>query len=326
MNLMYTFVFLKNINMKSTFKLLGTFIIASIIALTSSCSKDNVTTELSPTVTLTDSLGKNVIKLGNALVYVKIDIALVSGTTISSIKFERVFAGGAREPIYVNSNADVVKNYPLSSVYIDNLIARNLTIGYKIDYYFTVVDSKGKTSTGTVTYDVVRNNEVLISPIIELGGQNNNTIPYKFLGTADNFATYTAGVTGTAKANSSKIDFVYYFGQNDENAFAAPSNTDGAQVIWNSEINGWPTKNFTVFKSTTITSTEFDNMVNVTKGDDLFYNIDFTTGTTDKIIKIKEGNVFAFRTVENVIGIVKFSQIASASDGSMKVQLITKKF
>jgi hypothetical protein len=58
----------------------------------------------------------------------------------------------------------------------------------------------------------------------------------------------------------------------------------------------------------------------------LFYNIDFTTGTTDKITKIKEGNVFAFRTVENVIGIAKFSQIAAANDGSMKVQLITKKF
>ena len=64
------------INMKSILKFLAAFIFASIIALTSSCSKDNTTTELLPTVTLTDSLGKNFIKPGNALVYIKTNISL----------------------------------------------------------------------------------------------------------------------------------------------------------------------------------------------------------------------------------------------------------
>ena len=83
--------------MKNTLRLLSAFIFASIIALTSSCSKDDTATTVDATsITLTDSLGKNEIGNKNAIAFVKINIKLATGTTVKTAKLERKIGTGAR--------------------------------------------------------------------------------------------------------------------------------------------------------------------------------------------------------------------------------------
>lgn len=308
--------------MKNTLKLLSAFIFASIIALTSSCSKDDTATTVDATsITLTDSLGKNEIGNKNAIAFVKINIKLATGTTVKTAKLERKIGTGASEVLIENDKIDTVTGFTLSDLYTDEIVSSNLTMGTKVVYTATITDSKSKTATGSVTYTVVRGNGILISEIIELGAQSDTIREYKFLGLANNFTTYTAGEKGTARTNSEKIDFVYYYGQNDKNTLASPSNTDGAQVIWGSEITSWTTKNVTLFSTNAITATTFET-IKASKVDDAFYNIDFTNNTTEKYINFGINKVVAFKTAGGKIGLAKFLQGATTDSGSMKVQII----
>jgi len=309
--------------MKKTIKLFSAIIIAGIVGLTS-CSKD-ATTVLGEdtTMTLTDSLGKNTISNRDGKVYMTISIKLGTGATMKSAKFERKVGSGASEVMIDNNRLDTVKDFVAIETITDE-ISGNLVIGDKVTYTGTITDSKLKTVTATLVYTIVRGNAVLVSSEIELGAQKNTMIEYKFLGLADNFNTYTAGPTGTAKNNPSKIDFVYYYGQNDKNAFASPSVAFGAGQIWDGEINSWAVKNSTKFKTTSISATDFDN-IKTSKVDDTFYGIDFTSGTTEKFVNIAAGSVVAFQTSNGTVGLAKFTAVASADDGAMKVQVICQK-
>jgi hypothetical protein len=308
--------------MKNTLKLLSAFIFASIIALTSSCSKDDTATTVDATsITLTDSLGKNEIGNKNAIAFVKINIKLATGTTVKTAKLERKIGTGASDVLIENNKIDTVTGFTLSDLYTDEIVSSNLTMGTKVVYTATITDSKSKTVTGSVTYTVIRGNGVLISEIIELGAQSDTIREYKFLGLANSFATYTAGDKGTARTNSEKIDFVYYYGQNDKNTFASPSNTDGAQVIWGNEITSWTTKNVTLFSTNAINAATFET-IKASKVDDAFYNIDFTKNTTEKYINFGYNKVVAFKTAGGKIGLARFLLGATTDSGSMKVQII----
>jgi hypothetical protein len=309
--------------MKNTFKLLSAFIFASLIALTSSCSKDDATatTVDATSITLTDSLIKNEIGNKNPMAYLLINIKLATGTTVKTAKLERKIGTGASEVLIENNRIDTVSDFTLSDLFTDETITNNLAMGTKVVYTATITDSKSKTATGSLTYTVVRGNGILISEIIELGAQSDTIREYKFLGLANSFATYTAGDKGTARTNSDKIDFVYYYGQNDKNTLASPSNTDGAQIIWGSEITSWTTKNVTLFSTNAITATTFET-IKASKVDDGFYNIDFTKNTTEKYVNFGINKVVAFKTASGKIGLAKFLQGATTDSGSMKVQII----
>lgn len=314
--------------MKKTIKSL--FIAGFAIALTiTSCKKDETTTTTptgtGPTVSLTDSTGTNKVDTNNFFVqsFIKIAVTPVSGTTIDSMKLEisvngQTLPGSTFEATSADQKNGFTETNPLKTI-ISEL---GLPVNSSVTFTATAKDSKGLTGTSSVTYTVVNDNAVIISKEIELGAQTNTAIPYKFLGIANSFATYTAGETGTARLNSGNIDFVYYFGQNDKNAFAAPTNADGAKVIWSSEISTWARQNATKFKTTTITAAQFDNIATSTKVDDSFASETFATGATEKVTSIAVGNVYAFQTASGVKGLAKFTAVAADATGSTKVMLI----
>ncbi len=314
--------------MKKTIKSL--FIAGFAIALTvTSCKKDETTTTTptgtGPTVSLTDSTGSNKVDTNNFFVfsYMKIAVTPVSGTTIDSMKLEIAVDGQT----FGSSSFDALDSGQVNgfteSISVADLInSLGATVNSKITFTATAKDNKGLTGTSSITYTIANDNAVIISKEIELGAQTNTTIPYKFLGIANNFATYTAGETGTARLNSGNIDFVYYYGQTDKNAFAAPSNENGAKVIWNTEINTWARQNATKFKTTNITAAQFDNIASTSKVDDLFAAETFAAETTDKVTSIEVGNVYTFQTAEGVKGLAKFTAVAADATGSTKVMLI----
>lgn len=312
--------------MKKTIKTLVIAVFAISLALTS-CSKDETTKAVSstPTVEVTDSTGTGKIDTTNFFVhsFMKIKATPASGTTVDSMKFEikingMLFPGSAFDAINSNQKAGFSETLP-----VDEIVAEiGLPFGATIAFIVTIKDSKGQTATSEATYNITQDKGIISSGEIELGAQTNTTIPYNFLGLANSFATYTAGLSGTANKNSGNIDFVYYFGDNDKNAFAAPSNADGAKKIWGLEINTWARQNQTKFKTTTLTSAEFDNIKNSSKIETDFANIDFATGTTEKVTTLAVGSVIAFKTALGVKGLAKFTAISADATGSTKVVII----
>ncbi len=314
--------------MKKTIKTLFIAAFATTL-IVSSCKKDDATTTetgTGPTISLTDNLGKGTLDTTNffSIPVLKINVAPASGTSLDSSKFE-IKIGST---VIGNPTFDRVDSSQRGG-FIDSMDASAIVSGLPLPINSTVTltatfkDTKGKTASASITYTIVHDNNVMVSNEIELGAQSNTNIEYKFLGLANNFRAYTPGLTtGTARFNSDKIDFVYYFGDNDKNAFAAPSNTNGAKVLWNNEISTWSRQNQTKFKTTTLTAADFDNIKNGTKVEDAFINTDFTTGATDKVTNLSVGAVYAFKTALGVVGLVKFTAISADATGSTKVVVI----
>ena len=315
--------------MKKTIKTLLSLFVASSLVMVS-CKKDDTTATTTvtggPTVTLTDSFGTNNLDILSKNSIIKLSVVKQTGTILLSQKVTRTINSGAAVTLdsgalTANQSDGFSFNIPVS----ESLTGVTLAEGDKITFTCSITDSKSQTSTGSITYTVVKHvAAVTVSNAIELGAQSDVNHLYKFLGS--NYQTYTAGANGTAKANSADIDFVYYYGQNDNNAFAAPSNTNGAQVIWSSEIATWATKNATMFKTTTITKAQFaTSSTNLTTAHTLIGTIDFTSGTSDKITGIVKDQVIAFKAANGTTGLISFSQVSADATGSTIVTLISEK-
>jgi hypothetical protein len=312
--------------MKKTIKTLLFLFVASSLVLVS-CKKDDTTATTTvpngPVITLKDSFatGDYDLKAQNSIL--NVNVTAQSGTILVTNKIERQVNSAAATTLSSgNVMASQINGFSLSLPVSSLLTGVTLVPGTMVTFTYSVTDSKAQTTKTSITYTAVQNNSIATSNLIELGAQTNTMMEYKFLGIADNFTAYTAGANGTAKANSSKVDFVYYYGATGLNSFAAPANVDGAQVIWGNEIGGWATKNATQFKTTSITKVQFLNYKDNLKTNVLINTVDFSAGAVDKVTGIKQDDVVAFKTSSGTQGLIYFSAVAADNAGSTKVYLM----
>jgi hypothetical protein len=312
--------------MKKTIKTLLFLFVASSLVLVS-CKKDDTTATTTvpngPVITLKDSFatGDYDLKAQNSIL--NVNVTAQSGTILVTNKIERQVNSAAATTLSSgNVMASQINGFSLSLPVSSLLTGVTLAPGTMVTFTYSVTDSKAQTTKTSITYTAVQNNSIATSNLIELGAQTNSMMEYKFLGIADNFTAYTAGANGTAKANSSKVDFVYYYGATGLNSFAAPANVDGAQVIWGNEIGGWATKNATQFKTTSITKVQFLNYKDNLKTNVLINTVDFSAGAVDKVTGIKQDDVIAFKTASGTQGLIYFSAVAADNAGSTKVYLM----
>jgi hypothetical protein len=312
--------------MKKTIKTLLFLFVASSLVLVS-CKKDDTTATTTvpngPVITLKDSFatGDYDLKAQNSIL--NVNVTAQSGTILVTNKIERQVNSAAATTLSSgNVMASQINGFSLSLPVSSLLTGVTLVPGTMVTFTYSVTDSKAQTTKTSITYTAVQNNSIATSNLIELGAQTNTMMEYKFLGIADNFTAYTAGASGTAKANSAKIDFVYYYGATGLNSFAAPANVDGAQVIWGNEIGGWATKNATQFKTTSITKVQFLNYKDNLKTNVLINTVDFSAGAVDKVTGIKQDDVIAFKTASGTQGLIYFSAVAADNAGSTKVYVM----
>jgi hypothetical protein len=312
--------------MKKTIKTLLFLFVASSLVLVS-CKKDDTTATTTvpngPVITLKDSFATGDYDLKAQKSILNVNVTAQSGTILVTNKIERQVNSAAATTLSSgNVMASQINGFSLSLPVSSLLTGVTLVPGTMVTFTYSVTDSKAQTTKTSITYTAVQNNSIATSNLIELGAQTNTMMEYKFLGIADNFTAYTAGANGTAKANSSKVDFVYYYGATGLNSFAAPANVDGAQVIWGNEIGGWATKNATQFKTTSITKVQFLNYKDNLKTNVLINTVDFSAGAVDKVTGIKQDDVVAFKTASGTQGLIYFSAVAADNAGSTKVYLM----
>jgi hypothetical protein len=200
--------------MKKTIKTLLFLFVASSLVLVS-CKKDDTTATTTvpngPVITLKDSFatGDYDLKAQNSIL--NVNVTAQSGTILVTNKIERQVNSAAATTLSSgNVMASQINGFSLSLPVSSLLTGVTLVPGTMVTFTYSVTDSKAQTTKTSITYTAVQNNSIATSNLIELGAQTNTMMEYKFLGIADNFTAYTAGASGTAKANSAKIDFVYY--------------------------------------------------------------------------------------------------------------------
>lgn len=303
---------IKNFIKSSTLLLIG-----FIITFTS-CKKDDTTP--APTITVNDGVQSNEQDINVKSVNLKVKVVAGNGRTIKNLSIERAISGSTN---VVNIYSAIPDKAEVDYTYTDDLTGL-VSAGSTLTYTIKATDIKNVTVTKVYSVKFIITNGIIASGEIKLGAQKNINLPYKFLGISNNFAAYTAGSNGTAKINSSKIDFVYYYGSMDSNTFAAPTNADGAQVIWDSEIASWQTKNDTKFKTTGFTVEQFNFIKDNSKVDGSFANIDFTSGATSKVPMLDENNIIAFQTASGKKGLIKFVMTAEDNTDAITLFIIAQ--
>ncbi|MDP1728021.1 MAG: hypothetical protein Q8M15_14645 [Bacteroidota bacterium] len=164
---------------------------------------------------------------------------------------------------------------------------------------------------------------MVISPTISLGGPNNFTNEYHFFGVSDNFQSYRSGSTGLdlARNHSEVIDFVYTYSSSGAvgNALYSPD-FDFSSGGWSIEIATWATKNKTLYKGTSVTSSEFD-AYDVSQFLTAINAINFSSGSFDKMPNMFNNQVFAFKRSNGKRGFIKVVSTTTSPTGIIKFLL-----
>jgi hypothetical protein len=202
----------------------------------------------------------------------------------------------------------------------EDQIAGNIVIndGDKITYSVKIEDDKGKTAIDSLVITIA---SMATSPQILLGAPSNTTNDYRFFGIADGFRRYRADSTGAdlARQNASKVDFIFFYSTSGsvQNALYSPDYPFATGEGWNKEISFWPTKNNTLYKSTTITSSEFDALQGSTFLTELA-TIDFSVGTLNRLANLSVNQVIAFiRKSDGKRGFILIGNPAAGATGQI---------
>jgi len=160
-----------------------------------------------------------------------------------------------------------------------------------------------------------------VSLKITTAGGNISTYTMKVLGsyqnpTGSSFASIDGSVydLAAAKANASKVDFLYWWGASSSATIGAPDDPNAATVYSNA-TNGlatWSVRNATRFATTTVTANDFDSYTSDTE------IIPLATGASEtRLGSLAVGNVLAFKAASGKLGLIKITDITAGADGSI---------
>jgi hypothetical protein len=267
--------------------LFGLGVIASLSTLTS-CKKDEVVA--APTITFLNGVNQYTASASDLQYTFVADV--VADGEIASIKIFEVNTNGTevQDSLITKFDSDTKHTVKYTVKLADVVISKKFKIA--------VTDKKDVTYSATFVINAYQNPAGLINTYSAtlLGSLYNNTV--------GSFYATTNGLVynvNTAATNSTLIDLIYYYsGGNGATIGAADdSNINGA---YPGTLN-WATKNKTRFTTTSITSSEFDAIVNDA-------TIDALSSISDtKVINLAVGNVFAFKTEAGKKGLVKITNI-----------------
>jgi hypothetical protein len=267
--------------------LFGLGVIASLSTLTS-CKKEDVAIA-SPTVTFLNGVKDYTAKESDTAYTFVADVEAAG--EISSIKiFEVATDGGENQKESITKFDSDTKHSVKHTVQLANLVTSK-------KFRITVTDKKDVTTSAVFT----------ITPFTKPAGAINSytatLLGSQYAATGSFFSSSNGQVytVNTSAANSSLIDLIYYYsGGNGATIGAADDNLISPVY---SGIANWATKNKTRFTNTSITTSEFEAIVNDATIDAI------SSISNTKVIGLAVGNVFAFKTEAGKKGLVKITDI-----------------
>lgn len=297
--------------MKKQLFFIALILLAGMTMLTS-CSKDEDTTPTDQTPTL-NFVAKTGFITGDASMIVgsefKVSLAGFangsSGSKINILKVTRVFQN---TPTVVLDSTDL----SLSSLNIDLTYNANANVGQE-KWYFRITDKAGqyKEISLTITTTSAAGPISTFSTKI-LGAQN--------AAAGSSFASIDGSVysLAEAKANQTKVDWMYYYGATDLATLAAPDDAHAATIFTNATngLQTWTTKNGTRFKLVTDAIT-WDNIT-----DDAVIVQQTASGVTEtRITNLAAGKYLAFIAASGKKGLIKVENLTTGDNGSITISV-----
>jgi hypothetical protein len=303
--------------MKKLKYLVITALVATSVFVTS--CKDEEVVEPNPTATMTSPTGGTAdVNTGDTVNFTFTGSANVD---LTNFKITVAYDGKAAVPYIftaASTNDSVLVKGTKSFTYNSIVVAADVA-GTEV-YNCSVTDENGNVGSAKLTLTVTAAVPVdtIGDPIDTystklMGGQTHSTV-------GSFFATTTGTVYLYADANSNQalIDFVYFYGTTNEATMAAPNDAD-ANTAHGDKFDSWTTKNATKFKTTTVTTAEFDAIA----GDQAI--LAETTGAADtKLNMLATGNVGAFVTAGGKHGLFKVVSIAGTSGADREITIDVK--
>ncbi len=283
-----------------------------IVGLMSSCKKDDATIP-APSVTFQNGMTTMAYTGTN---FIDINVTFAAEGKIESVALNGPSLTGTGTTTTTITNkmgttASDNANGETSATYLFKVSAIELAAAFInhsiLSYTFTVTDKQNSSTTGTFTVTAGSGNPVAIYNDIQLGSYNNTTIGSSF-----------ASLDGTvyelvaAKANSSKIDVIFFYGATNNATLSAPSNLTDLNVLF---TTGSAPSTWTVLNDTKLLKRNDIDFASVTNGNDI-PNVQ-STGSV-KVNNLSVGDVVAFRTAStntafpNKNGIIKVTAITGS--------------
>lgn len=170
------------------------------------------------------------------------------------------------------------------------------------------------TLTARITDEGGFSDEVSFNIIIEQGGvkvkKNDDVFMGSFNDPAGSFYSTTEEEVyrvPEAKENQEKVDFIFFRGATNINAFAAPDD-EAVNTISDFQLNDWTTKNQTRFQRTTMTAADFDAI------GEFYVFPEFTGELTTRVNQLSNGEVVYFRTQAGKNGYIKIVDLYNRGD------------
>ena len=129
----------------------------------------------------------------------------------------------------------------------------------------------------------------------------------------------TGNVYTQADANDNQelIDVIYYFGSSNAATLCAPNDETVNGGAGNLALcESWTTHNATTFGSSLFTIAEFDAMTDDSQ------LLSIANLTNSKATDLAVDNIIAFETVDGKKGLIKVSDLISATDGTITIDVL----
>ena len=293
--------------MKKLSYLLGLLLLAGMIF--TSCSDDETTEPLTPTLAFLGGEyepGKDRVDSDVTLTVGEEFVFGISGSTRSDKDLKRLLIQRKFENVSTITILDSA--FSASSFLRDYMTFAYPTVGTE-DFICTVWDKNDKYT------------EISFTITTEPAAPDITTYEDKILGaqaspTGSSFASLdgTVYTLPDAKANSDKVDFLYFYGATNLATLAAPDDTDAAEVF-DDITNGlqtWDVLNPTKFKTTTLSSADFDA---ITSSSQLVTAATLPTQPNlSKANDLSVGDVLAFKTAGSYFGLIRVDAINGANN------------
>jgi hypothetical protein len=294
--------------MKKYLLFFGAIVLFSATLLISSCTTDNTTTDLPPTIEFVAGAGYI---SGNATLTVDSQFSIkvlaqsnvTSGTKLESMKITRVFNLSSWDTTLTFSET----TYTL----ISSFFARSTEGVEKIE--FKVTDKDGQSAT------------ISLQITTQAGTTPINTFPMTILGsyqsaTGSSFASIDGTVYTQAEAfaNQAAIDFLYWWGASTNATIGAPDDPKANLVFTGPNgLPNWTTKNATRFVETTVTVAEFDAI----NDGNVLATLAAGATTLSHFGDLATDVVFGFKTQSGKFGLIKVINVNTGASGDITIDV-----
>jgi len=277
-------------------KILKSLVLVALVAVAfTSCKKDD-TTLPAPVISFLNGVNEASVAVGSDYT---IAGTITSEEGLSEVKYFQVTSTGETQLGQAITSFQNANSYSFQKQILDVNVQTVIKV--------MATDKKNQTSVLNFTIKVNGNTITSYNNIV-LGAQSNTTI-------GSSFASFNGQVYDltSAKANSSKIDVIFFYGATNMATLSAPNNTADLDQVFTSasKPSTWIVQNGTKLEKRTDVVFE-----NVATGNDI-PNVN-STGSS-KVSNVAVGDVICFRTAStntdfpNKNGVLKVSAINGTS-------------